>query len=271
VHLKALKKIDKKDTYPISIRVNEWRDFMRIEEGKCVGCGLCISYCPVGAIQLNEDKKNNRKKKANIDEDQCVECGVCLRAQVCKSQAIYLPELKWPRVVRRAFSDPMVEHKETGVPGRGTEEMKTNEVTGRFKRGSWGMAVEVGRPGVGARLWELELIAMALAEKGVVFEPRNPVTFLFADVKTGKLKPELKNEKVLSAIIEFEVKPEQLREVLKILKDISDQVETVFSVDLISFPEEEEKGPALKIAREMGFPVYPNGKVNLGLGRVLNK
>ncbi len=244
---------------------------MRVDQEKCIGCGQCVSYCPVGAIQLFEDEKTLKKKRANIDEDECVECGVCLRAQVCKPQAIYLPDLQWPRVVRRAFSDPMVEHKETGVPGRGTEEMKTNEVTGRFKRGSWGMAVEVGRPGVGARLWELEMIAMALAEKGIVFEPRNPVTFLFENVKTGKLKPELRNEKVLSAIIEFEVKPQQLKGVLQRLREISDQVETVFSVDLISFPEEEEKGPAIKTAREMGFPVYPNGKVNLGLGRTLNQ
>jgi NAD-dependent dihydropyrimidine dehydrogenase PreA subunit len=244
---------------------------MRINQDRCVGCGQCVSYCPVGAIQFFQDKQNPKKKKAIIDEDECVECGVCFRAKVCKPQAIYLPELHWPRMVRRAFSDPMVEHKETGVPGRGTEEMKTNEVTGRFKRGSWGVAVEVGRPGVGSRLKDLETISMALAEQGIIFEPRNPVTLLFEDVKTGRLKPEIKGEKVLSAIIEFEVKPGQLRGVLQLLKDVSGKVETVFSVDLISFPEDGEKGPALEVAKQLGFPIYPNGKINLGLGRVLNK
>jgi NADH:ubiquinone oxidoreductase subunit C len=94
---------------------------------------------------------------------------------------------------------------------------------------------------------------------------------LFEDVKTGKLKPELKEEKVLSAIIEFEVKPDQLRGVLQALKDVSGKVATVFSVDLISFPEEKEKGPAIDVVKQLGFPIYPNGKVNLGLGLVLNK
>jgi NAD-dependent dihydropyrimidine dehydrogenase PreA subunit len=230
-----------------------------------------MNYCPVGAIHYLQDKQNPKKKKAQVDEDECVECGVCFRADVCKPQAIYRQEIPWPRSVRLAFSDPMVEHKQTGVPGRGTEEMKTNEVTGRFKRGSYGMAVEVGRPGVGARLEDLEKIAMALAKIGVVFEAKNPVTFLFEDVKSGKLKPEVRKEKVLSAIVEFVVKPDQLRPVLQSLKDISGKIDSVFSLDLISFPEETEKSPALKVVKELGFPVYPNGKVNLGLGRILNR
>jgi hypothetical protein len=225
----------------------------------------------MGAIHYFPDEKKPKKKKARIDEEECVECGACFRAEVCKPQAIYRQEIQWPRSVRLAFSDPMVEHKQTGVPGRGTEEMKTNEVTGRFKRGSYGMAVEVGRPGVGARLEDLEKIAITLAKIGVEFEPRNPVTFLFEDVKTGQLKPEVRKEKVLSAIIEFVVKPDQLRPVLQSLKDISGKIDSVFSLDLISFPEETEKGPALKVVKELGFPVYPNGKVNLGLGRILNR
>jgi NAD-dependent dihydropyrimidine dehydrogenase PreA subunit len=244
---------------------------MRIDERKCVGCYLCVHYCPTGAIQPLLDEKNPQKRRSRIDEDECMECGVCLRSGVCKAEAIYLPPIDWPRTVRQVFSDPMVEHKNTGVPGRGTEEMKTNEVSGRFKRGAYGMAVEVGRPGIGARLEDLETIAMALAKIGITFEPRNPVNALFADVETGQLKPELRREKVISAIIEFGVQLGQLRPVLQAIKEVATKVHCLFSVDLISFPEEEEKAPALQIVKEMGFPIYPNGKVNLGLGKVLNR
>jgi hypothetical protein len=101
----------------------------------------------------------------------------------------------------------------------------------------------VGPPGAGARLKDLETIAMALAKKGIVFEPRNPVTFLFQDIKAGGLKPELKEEKVLSTMIEFELQPHQLRGVLQPLRDVSAERDTVFFVGLISFPEKRE-GPS---------------------------
>lgn len=38
------------------------------------------------------------------------------------------------------------------VPGRGTEEVKTNDVTGRVDKKHYGIAVEMGRPSVAAML-----------------------------------------------------------------------------------------------------------------------
>jgi hypothetical protein len=38
------------------------------------------------------------------------------------------PQLEWPRTIRTTFSDATTTHPGTGVMGRGTDEMKTNDV-----------------------------------------------------------------------------------------------------------------------------------------------
>ncbi len=94
---------------------------MKIDQEKCIGCGLCVPWCPGGAIKVEN-------KKADIIWDECIECGVCLRVAVCPKKAIYQQPLEWPRSVRSIYSDPLNVHKETGLAGRGTEEIKTNDV-----------------------------------------------------------------------------------------------------------------------------------------------
>ena len=44
-----------------------------VDQEKCVGCGSCISSCPVNAISMENDK-------ATISQDKCTFCGKCFSA-----------------------------------------------------------------------------------------------------------------------------------------------------------------------------------------------
>lgn len=232
---------------------------MIIDEQACSGCGECVPYCTVGAIALGDDGI------ARVDLEECVECGACLRAGVCPTDAFYMQALEWPRALRAQFSDPLGVHPKTGIPGRGTEEIKTNDVTGRVKPGFAGIAVEVGRPSVGTRLSEVEKIAVALSAVGVEHEPANPVTFLMTDASTGKMQDDVLGEKVLSAIIEFIVPEEKVVDVLGVLKDVSGKVDTVFSIDLAVRYHPDGSVPIRKAVQDAGYSLAPNGKTNVGM------
>jgi hypothetical protein len=182
-----------------------------------------------------------------------------------------MPKLEWPRCLREYFSNPDVKHPSTTGNGRGTEEMKTNDVTGRFVRGEAGVALEMGRPGAGASFRDLETVAMAIARLGVEFESQNPVAELMADPKTGKFNEAVLDERVLSAIVELKIPVGKLREVLDAIREVSAGVDTAFSLDLISRVEPDGTTPVLAIAREAGFSPRPNTKTNVGLGRPLFK
>jgi hypothetical protein len=207
---------------------------------------------------------------SEINQDKCVECSVCLRSGVCPTDALFMPELKWPRSIRAQFSDPMTRHP-SGSKGRGTQEMKTNDVTGRFRRGIAGIGVELGRPGVGTTFRDLQTVSMALAGAGVEFEPNNPVSALMVDKKTGRINEEVLNETVLSAIIECKVELARLKGVLETIKGIAPKIETVFSLDLISRVGADGTIPTVAIARDAGFSPRPNTKTNVGLGRPLKE
>jgi NAD-dependent dihydropyrimidine dehydrogenase PreA subunit len=235
---------------------------MRIDADKCMGCLECVDFCPVDCI-LEENGG------ARIDEAECVECGVCLRAGVCPNDALFMPEesLRYPRLVRAQFSDPGVSHPTTNQAGRGTEEMKTNDVTGRFRRGEFGMALEFGRPGVGTRLTEIEKVLQALMAMRVELEENNPVFALVADRETGRLKPEVRNEKVLSAILEFKIREPELEEVVRKLIPVLAEVDTVVSWGLATRFAQDGSLPVLPRLQALGIPARPNGKVNMGMGR----
>lgn len=238
---------------------------MLIDKEKCIGCEECHPYCPVEAIRSVE---REGKSVSEIDQEICVECGCCFkRSGICPVDAVYMPKLEWPRCIREYFSNPDVKHPSTTGHGRGTEEMKTNDVTGRFRRGEAGVALELGRPGVGTSFRDLETVAMAIARLGVEFETQNPVAELMADPKTGKFNDTVLNERVLSAIIELKIPVGKLTEVLAEIREVSAKIDTAFSLDLISRVDADGTTPVVAIARAAGFSPRPNTKTNVGLGR----
>jgi len=66
-------------------KTGKWR-YMHpeVDKSKCTGCGICVGFCPEGAITLVEDKNGN--KKAEIDYEYCKGCGVC--SAVCPFKAV---------------------------------------------------------------------------------------------------------------------------------------------------------------------------------------
>lgn len=234
---------------------------MQVDAELCSGDGLCVMYCPARAIHLVDHE-------ATISQEECVECGVCVRLGVCKSSALTPPDaLPWPRSIRSILSDPMTEFKETGITGRGTEEMKTNDVTSRFQPGQLGVAIDVGRPNVGTALRDVDTITRAMARAGVAFEVKNPVTFLMADPATGALRDEILEERVMSAVVEFVIDEKRLFEVLRAIEAVAPQVDTVFSVGIISRVRPDGSIPVIAALTQLGHPARPEAKVNVGLGR----
>ena len=55
---------------------------LRLEEEKCVGCGMCLFVCPQAVLSLT----NGKIEIAN--RDACMECGAC--ATNCPVAAIYV-------------------------------------------------------------------------------------------------------------------------------------------------------------------------------------
>ena len=233
---------------------------MKINKDKCVGCGTCVILCPVQAIQIGEDNK------AEINRQKCVECYVCHRDADCPVNAIKSERLKWPRVIRNPFSSVVSTHKLTGVPGRGTEEMKTNDVSNRYREGEIGVSIELGRPGLGTRLSNIELFTTELVHLDAEFEIDSPVTSIL-DKKTGLIKEELREEQVLSAIIEFKIPKHKLDDIINLIRKVDKKIDTVFTVGMVTRIIDKSNISILDHLKKNNIKLAPNAKINIGLGR----
>lgn len=263
---------------------------MEVNPWKCVACANCVAVCPMGAIYI--DPAVNR---AAVNQDECVECFACYQGMskeklnpllirtvrgllkmfrlrfepepdVCPTDALAPPELTWPRIIRRAFSDPIVPHESTGVNGRGTEEVKTNDVTGRVGEGEAGFTIEFGRPGVGVRFRDIQTMSMALVDLPVEFERQNPVFALMHDPARGVLREDILDEKVLSAILELKTALEHVPAVLQRVAAVTRRLDTLVSVGVSTRCDSRGENGLEAILRQSGYAIG-RGKTNLGLGR----
>jgi ferredoxin len=265
---------------------------MRVDKKKCVGCANCVPVCPVGAIYIADDKL------ADVNQDTCVECNTCYRGlsvehlpsgisrflrrclasvglrfqpvpDVCPTAALVQEKLEWPRIVRSVFSDPQLPHESTGIHGRGTAEVKSNDVTGRVKDGEAGFVVEFGRPGVGVYFREVDRATRLLASRGVTFERENPVTSMMTDPSKGTIREDVLDERVLSCIVEAKITLDRVPELLKTIKDFSRTVETVISIGVSTRCDSRGEDPLREVLKREGYDTW-RAKVNLGLGRRSN-
>jgi ferredoxin len=263
---------------------------VQIDPRRCVACGNCIPVCPMGAIYIDPVRH-----RATVNQDECVECFTCYRGMskehlwppavrtirrlarafrfrfdpepdICPTDALTPQDLAWPRIVRRAFSDPQVPHESTGIHGRGTAEVKTNDLTGRVKAGEAGFVIEFGRPAVGARFSEIQEMTRTLAGLGVDFEPNNPVTSLMTDTGQGLLREEILGEKIMSAIVEVKVPLGAVPDVLRAVRQVAARLDTVVAVGVSTRCDARGDDALGAMLAAEGLPMY-RGKTNLGLGR----
>jgi ferredoxin len=268
---------------------------MKINPDKCVACGNCIYVCPVGAIYVDP-----LIKRATVNRDECVECYACYyglsterlnpvmvrtirklfqiarlrfdpEPDICPTAAFEPEDLQWPRVVRRAFSDPRATHESTGVQGRGTEEVKTNDVTQRVRRGEVGITIEFGRPGVGVWFRDIQKMTQAMAKACVPFEKKNPLTLLMSDVATGTLKEDILNEKILSAIVEIKVTVDRVEEIIQLVREVEKDIDTVVALGVGARCDENgDENVVAPILQRLGYRIE-RAKTNTGLGRITNR
>jgi pyruvate ferredoxin oxidoreductase delta subunit len=61
-------------------KTGAWRSLKPVvDEQKCIGCGMCWTYCPEGCIEKSE-------KKFKVNFDYCKGCGIC--SNECPVKAI---------------------------------------------------------------------------------------------------------------------------------------------------------------------------------------
>jgi len=123
---------------------------------------------------------------------------------------------------------------------------------------------------VGVRFSDIEEMTKILAKAGVTFEKNNPITHLMINTTTGELRTDILNEKILSAIVEIKTTIHQVAQVLDIVEEVGERIDTVIAIGISTRCEDGEDNILGPLLDDLGY-YYARAKTNLGLGRVTNK
>jgi hypothetical protein len=90
-----------------------------------------------------------------------------------------------------------------------------------------------------------------------------------ADVSTGTLRPEILNEKVMSAIVEIKVPVERTEEIIHVVWEVEKRLDTVVAIGVATrCGEHGEEVVVAPILERMGYKLE-RAKTNIGLGQVV--
>jgi len=112
-----------------------------------------------------------------------------------------------------------------------------------------------------------ERLQKFLAQAGVAFEKRNPITSLMSDVSTGTIREDILDEKVLSAIVEIKVVVDRAEEIIRLVWAVEKRLDTVVSIGAgVRCDAEGRETVVAPILERLGYHLE-RAKTNIGLGR----
>ncbi len=118
---------------------------------------------------------------------------------------------------------------------------------------------------------EIQLMCWALADAGVTFEKRNPITSLMTDVPSGTLREDILNEKLMSAIVEIKVPVERVEEIVRLVWDVEKRVDTVVALGVGTRCDDNgEDNIVAPVLEKLGYSLE-RAKTNIGIGRITNQ
>ncbi|MCF6460778.1 4Fe-4S binding protein [Clostridium sp. Cult3] len=69
------------DICPVEALYRDGKGIVRLNKNRCVGCFMCVGFCPELAMFEHEDY---------TEPFNCVACGICVNS--CPTEAIYIEE-----------------------------------------------------------------------------------------------------------------------------------------------------------------------------------